>query len=161
MGTEQGITHLGCWAHARRKFVEAQKVAGGKTSKPKGKKQLSKVDIALNYIGHLYGIERKGQRLTADERYRLRQKESLPVLAKIHNWLEKTLPKALPKTALGKALGYLHKNWKKLLVYTEDGRLNIDNNIAENAIRPFVIGRKNWLFSDTPEEPSPALHYMG
>ncbi|MDP5211319.1 IS66 family transposase, partial [Microbulbifer sp. 2205BS26-8] len=150
VGTEQGIIHLGCWAHARRKFVEAQKVAGGKTSKPKGKKQLSKADIALNYIGHLYGIERKGQRLTADERYRLRQKESLPVLAKIHNWLEKTLPKSLPKTTLGKALGYLHKNWKKLLVYTEDGRLNIDNNAAENAIRPFVIGRKNWLFSDTP-----------
>ncbi|WP_444944670.1 IS66 family transposase [Microbulbifer sp. ZKSA006] len=150
VGNEKSITHLGCWAHARRKFIEAQKIAGGKV-KNKGKNhQPSKADIALNYIGHLYGIERKGQGLRPSERYCLRQEESLPLLEKIRIWLDKTLPKVLPKTALGKALGYLHKNWKKLTVYTEDGQLNIDNNAAENAIRPFVIGRKNWLFSDTP-----------
>src|SRR5690606_2587379 len=61
-----------------------------------------------------------------------------------------TLGTVLPKGALGRALHYLDNNWAKLVRYTEDGRLNIDNNAAENAIRPFVIGRKNWLFSDTP-----------
>lgn len=66
-------------------------------------------------------------------------------------WLDKSLLQALPKSVLGKALAYLNKNWPKLLVYLEDGRLSMDNNAAENVIRPFVIGRKNWLFSDTPE----------
>ncbi|MFC4875354.1 IS66 family transposase [Microbulbifer halophilus] len=155
VGAEKGITHLGCWAHARRKFIEAQKVANGnknKKSKDKNKqKQLGKADIALNYIGHLYGIERRGKGLSPEERYQLRQAKSLPVLDKLRSWLDKEQPKALPKTALGKALSYLQKNWEKLCVYVEDGRLNIDNNDAENAIRPFVIGRKNWLFSDTPK----------
>ena len=73
------------------------------------------------------------------------------MLEKLRGWLDKTLPKTLPKSTLGKALSYLDKNWEKLCVYTEDGRLRIDNNAAENAIRPFVIGRKNWLFSDTPK----------
>ncbi|MCW8128730.1 IS66 family transposase, partial [Microbulbifer halophilus] len=149
VGAEKGITHLGCWAHARRKFIEAQKVANGnknKKSKDKNKqKQLGKADIALNYIGHLYGIERRGKGLSPEERYQLRQAKSLPVLDKLRSWLDKEQPKALPKTALGKALSYLQKNWEKLCVYVEDGRLNIDNNDAENAIRPFVIGRKNWL----------------
>ncbi|MFC4876721.1 IS66 family transposase [Microbulbifer halophilus] len=154
VGAEKGIIHLGCWAHARRKFIEAQKVADSKNKKSKGKdknkkNRPSKADIALNYIGHLYGIERKCKHLSPEERYQLRQAKSLPVLNKLRSWLDKNLPGALPKTALGKALFYLQKNWEKLCVYTEDGRLNIDNNGAENAIRPFVIGRKNWLFSDT------------
>ena len=84
-------------------------------------------------------------------RYQIRQQESLPVLEQLRTWLDKTLHSVLPKGALGKALGYLSKNWNKLTVYIEDGRLSIDNNAAENAIRPFVIGRKNWLFSDTPK----------
>lgn len=157
VGTENGITHLGCWAHARRKFIEAQKVANSsKSNKSKGKdknkkKQPGKADIALNYIGHLYGIERRGKNLSPELRHTLRQEKSLPILDKLRNWLDKELPKALPKSTLGKALSYLQKNWEKLCVYVEDGRLNIDNNDAENAIRPFVIGRKNWLFSDTPK----------
>lgn len=154
VGGEKAITHLGCWAHARRKFIEAQKVAGSSEKKTKNtgkQKAPSKADIALNYIGHLYGIERKAKALTAEDRYQLRQTESLPVLEKLRSWLDRTLPKALPKSTLGKALSYLDKNWKKLCVYVADGRLRIDNNAAENAIRPFVIGRKNWLFSDTPK----------
>lgn len=157
VGSEKAISHLGCWAHARRKFIEAQKVAGSGEKKVKSKgskskqKSPSKADIALNYIGHLYGIERKGKAVTAEGRYRLRQAESLPVLEKLRHWLDKTVPKVLPKSTLGKALSYLNKNWEKLCVYVEDGRLRIDNNAAENAIRPFVIGRKNWLFSDTPK----------
>ena len=68
----------------------------------------------------------------------------------LREWLDKTLHSTLPKGALGTALGYLDKNWEKLIRYTDDGDVNIDNNLAENAIRPFVIGRKNWLFSATP-----------
>lgn len=161
VGKTPAVTHLGCWAHARRKFVEAQKAATGK--KTKGNKgPPSKADIALNYIGHLYGIERKGKDLGPEERRQLRQAESRPVLNKLRAWLDKTLPKVLPKSALGKALAYLDKNWTKLIVYIEDGRLNIDNNPAENAIRPFVIGRKNWLFSDTPKgaQASAALYSL-
>lgn len=71
----------------------------------------------------------------------------MPQLQKIRTWLDKTLHSTLPKGLLGKAVSYLDKNWQKLNVYTQDGRLSIDNNPAENAIRPFVIGRKNWLFS--------------
>ena len=85
--------------------------------------------------------------MAPEARHALRQQESLPQLQAIRAWLDKTLHTTLPKGLLGKALGYLDKNWDKLTIYTEDGRLNIDNNRAENAIRPFVVGRKNWLFS--------------
>lgn len=161
VGKTEAVTHLGCWAHVRRKFVDAQKAAAGKKAKG-SKRQPSKADIALNYIGHLYGIERKGKDLDPEARWQLRQAESRPVLDKLRAWLDKTLPKVLPKSTLGKALAYLDKNWPKLIVYLEDGRLNIDNNPAENAIRPFVIGRKNWLFSDTPKgaQASAALYSL-
>lgn len=147
IGKRAEITHLGCWAHARRKFVEAQKVATPKGSKPKA----GKADIALSYISKLYGIERRIKNEPIEVRHDIRQKESREILGQLRAWLDNTLHKVLPKGALGKALGYLDKNWDKLTVYTEDGRLLLDNNIAENAIRPFVIGRKNWLFSDTPK----------
>lgn len=136
-----GITQLGCWAHVRRKFIDAQKAA------PKNK--TGKADLALSYITQLYGIEKNSRTLTADERYQMRQQKSVPLLNTLKNWMDKTLQHSLPKGYLGKALNYLHKNWEKLTVYTQDGRLNIDNNPAENAIRPFVVGRKNWLFSAT------------
>lgn len=147
IGKRAEITHLGCWAHARRKFVEAQKVATPKGSKPKA----GKADMALSYIRKLYGIEKRIKDESAEVRYDIRQKESLEILEQFRAWLDNTLHKVLPKGALGKALSYLDKNWNKLTVYTEDGCLLMDNNIAENAIRPFVIGRKNWLFSDTPK----------
>lgn len=134
-----GITQLGCWAHARRKFIEAQKAnAKGKTGK---------ADLAINLIGKLYAIEREIQTLSTEEKREARQKQAVPQLKKIRQWLDNTLGSTLPKGLLGKALSYLEKNWEKLTTYTEDGRLSIDNNGAENAIRPFVIGRKNWLFS--------------
>ncbi len=140
--TKPGITQLGCWAHARRKFVEAQKAAG-KQSKT------GKADMAVNMIAKLYAIEKEAKPLSPEDRYTLRQGKAVPQLEKIRAWLDKTLHSTLPKGLLGKALGYLDKNWEKLTVYTQDGRLNIDNNRAENAIRPFVVGRKNWLFSAT------------
>ena len=136
------ITQLGCWAHARRKFVEAQK-ANSKL------KKTGKADMAVNMIAKLYAIEKKAKSLTQEERCQLRKQESVPQLQKIKEWMDKTLHITLPKGLLGKALNYLHNNWEKLTVYTTDGRLSIDNNPAENAIRPFVIGRKNWMFSAT------------
>jgi len=141
VGSQHSITHLGCWAHARRKFVEAQKATSSKT------KKAGKADMAVSLISKLYAIEKRIKALTEEERYAARQQEALPILDKIRQWLDKTLHTTLPKGLLGKALSYLDKNWDKLTVYTEDGWLSIDNNPAENAIRPFVIGRKNWLFS--------------
>lgn len=136
-----GIIRLGCWAHARRKFVEAQKAAAG----PKGR--AGKADLAISLIGKLYAVERRIQHLDPDTRHRLRQSDSVPLLQTLRDWLDNTLHTTLPKGLLGKALAYLDKNWSRLTVYVEDGRLSIDNNLAENAIRPFVVGRKNWLFS--------------
>lgn len=85
----------------------------------------------------------------------------MPLLKKIRTWLDKTLLSTLPKGLLGKALSYLDKNWDKLTVYTEDGRLCIDNNPAENAIRPFVIGRKNWLFSASVQGATSSANLYG
>ena len=141
VATEQ-ITHLVCWAHVRRKFVEATHVQA------KGKK--GQADHAVALIGKLYGIEKKYKSATDDERYAARQAMSVPVLAELRTWLDKTQPVVLPKSALGTALSYMHNYWDKLTRYTAAGDLPIDNNRAENAIRPFVIGRKAWLFSDTP-----------
>ncbi|KIY37544.1 hypothetical protein TZ03_27295 [Pseudomonas sp. 10-1B] len=129
------MERLGCWAHVRRKFVEAQ------TAQPKGK--TGRADMALNMINALYRIERKQRELQADEDtlYRVRQEHSVPVLNDLSKWLEKTLPHVTPQSALGKALNYLANNWSKLVRYVEAGHLPIDNNPAERAIRPFVIGR--------------------
>lgn len=135
------VTQLGCWAHARRKFVDAQKAAAGPRNKT------GKADMAINLIGKLYAVERRIKDLPPDERYQIRQRDSIALLQQIRAWLDKTLHTTLPRGLLGKALSYLDKTWSKLTVYVDDGRLSIDNNPAENAIRPFVVGRKNWLFS--------------
>lgn len=141
VANQPGIERLGCWAHARRKFIEAQK------AQPKGK--TGRADMALNLINKLYGIEREGKVVSDEQRLLLRQQKSNPVLTQLKAWLDKTHGLVTPQSALGKAIGYLANNWSKLIRYTEAGHLPIDNNPAERAIRPFVIGRKNWLFSDT------------
>jgi len=137
-----GIEHLGCWAHVRRRFVDAARV------QPKGRR--GRADEAVAMIGALYGIERDHKHGTDEARLLARQQLSVPALAALHAWLTKTLPEVAPQSALGTALAYLQKYWSRLIRYTERGDLPIDNNRCENAIRPFVIGRKNWLFSDTP-----------
>lgn len=143
MVAANGITHLACWAHARRKFVEAQK------AQPKGKS--GSADVALNLIGALYGVERDLQGVTDPvERKRRREERAVPITIELRAWLDKQLLRVPPKTALGTAVAYLNAYWPKLVRYLARGDLPIDNNRAENAIRPFVIGRKNWLFSDTP-----------
>ena len=146
-----GITPLYCWAHARRYFIEALKALGLKPNKlplkapDKARRPLK----ALGLIRQLYAIEHRVREQTAAERLAVRQAESMPVLNDLHAWLVATLPKVLPGSPLGRALGYLERHWTGLVRYCDDGRLEIDNNRCENAIRPFVIGRKNWLFSDT------------
>jgi transposase len=143
VAAQAGVERLACLAHARRKFIEAQKV------QPKGK--TGRADVALNLINKLYGIERELKDASAEQRHQGRQQHSLPILAQLKTWLETTQPQVTRQNALGKAVNYLAHNWSRLARYVEGGHLPIDNNAAERAIRPFVIGRKNWLFSDTPK----------
>ena len=138
----EGVEHLVCFAHVRRRFVEAVRV------QPKGKR--GRADEAVDLIGKLYGIERTCQHATDEDRLLARQQLSVPALAALKAWMDKTLPAVTPQSALGKALAYMQKYWSQLERYTERGDLPIDNNRCENAIRPFVVGRKAWLFSDTP-----------
>jgi transposase len=141
-----GITLCGCWAHARRKFVDV--VKADKASKKSGKMRAA--DIALKHIKKLYAIEKEVKNLTVEKRFQLRQEKAKPVLDNFGLWLRETYPKTPPKGELGKAIYYSLQQWQRLNIYLEDGRLRPDNNLAENAIRPFVIGRKNWLFSGSP-----------
>ena len=141
VGRTEGIEHLVCWAHARRGFVKVVQAGKGKRGR---------ANEAMEMIGRLYGIEREFADATDEARLEARQSRSKAVLAELRDWLDKMLPLVPPKTPLGQALGYLYRYWSRLVRYVERGDLPIDNNRCENAIRPFVVGRKNWLFSDTP-----------
>lgn len=138
---QQALVRLGCWAHARRKFVEA------KRAQPKGK--TGKPDEALALIAKLYRLEAMHKDAASEVLYEQRQHTAVPVLAKLRRWLDKTQPRTAPGTTLGKALTYLDNQWPRLIRYVESGDYPIDNNRAENAVRPFVVGRKNWLFSQS------------
>jgi transposase len=137
--TKTSITHLCCWAHARRKFIEAKK------AQPKGK--TGKADMAVNFIAKLYAVEKQSLNSDAATRHRTRQECSVAILDQLHDWLVKTQRQVPPKSVMGKAVHYTLDYWGELVRYVDDGHWPIDNNLAENAIRPFVIGRKNWLFS--------------
>jgi transposase len=145
------IVHLGCWAHARRKFVKVVKVRKKHRSKRVNPKSLA--EVALDYIGRLYQIEKEAQRLQLEAVpiYQLRQQKSKPLLDEFKDWLQTNQPLTPPKGLLGQAISYTLANWEKLAIYIEDGRLRPDNNLVENAIRPFVVGRKNWLFAGSPD----------
>ena len=145
-----GIRHLGCWAHVRRKFVDVIKVKKKIRSNRKNPKTLA--DEAVVYIRGLYRIEKHAheQQMGPDQIVKLRQTEAGAILEEFKIWLEIKKPIVPPKSLLGKAINYALSNWQRLIVYIEDGRLKPDNNAAENAIRPFVIGRKNWLFAGHP-----------
>ncbi|HAN69834.1 MAG TPA: IS66 family transposase [Halieaceae bacterium] len=138
----QQLTHVGCMAHARRKFSEAVKAQGKN-------KKVGRAQQGLALIQKLYRVEAEARGFSPARRHALRQEKAVPVLEQLRAWVDKSLPQVPPSTATGKALQYLHNEWSKLAAYLEDGRLEIDNNRAENAIRPFVLGRKNWLFSDS------------
>ena len=136
------LVHVGCMAHARRKFSEAVKAQGKK-------KKRGKAHRGLALIQKLYRVEKQARKLDAEDRHACRQQEARPALGELRAWLDEALLQVPPKSATGKALNYLNREWGKLTRYLDDGRLAIDNNGAENAIRPFVVGRKNWLFSDS------------
>ena len=140
--TMHGLTHVGCMAHARRKFSDAVKAQGKK-------KKTGKAHRGLALIQKLYRVEKQARKLKPEARHDHRQRHARPILDELRTWLDEALPQVPPTSATGKALNYLHNEWDKLIRYLDDGRLEIDNNLAENAIRPFVLGRKNWLFSDS------------
>jgi len=132
--------HAACWAHVRRKFVEAAE----------GRKNTAAAHQMVALIGQLYAIERRLRESTPQERKAARQEHSKPVLKKIKAWLDEKVTKTLPKGLLGTAIGYALGLWPQLTTFLEDGHIPLDNNLVENAIRPFVIGRKGWLFSGSP-----------
>ena len=136
------IIHVGCMAHARRKFDEAAKVS----------QKAASAAEALKHIRGLYRLESelRAMNLSQEEFLRLRQEKAGPLLTAFRGWLEKRAPQVPPSLALGKAISYTLKEWPKLVRYLDCAELTPDNNAAENAIRPFVLGRKNWLFSGSP-----------
>jgi transposase len=144
MDAYPGITVVGCFAHARRYFVKVIKAGNKKTVS-------GTAAAGVNFIRKLYAIEEKLKERSPEERYNVRQIEAKHILEEMKAWLDDVIVRIPPKTLTGTALHYLNKNWKYLIRYIDDGRLEIDNNKTENAIRPFVVGRKNWLFCDTPE----------
>ena len=143
----KGVAHIGCWAHARRKFMDAHKARPKKIKKP------GSTDQALKFIKDIYRVEHKAKNgnISGLELLELRQKEAKPVLDKMHAWLMKRSRQVVPKSLLGKAISYTLKQWHRLIGYLEIPLATPDNNLAENSIRPFCVGRRNWLFSGTPE----------
>ena len=131
-----GITELGCWAHARRKFFDAHKASGSPVAKE-----------ALQHMGEIYAIEASLRELTPQARGQERQRRLVPKLDALKHWLDELQPKVLGNTGLDKAVNYTLKRWPALIRVADDGRYPIDNNPIENAIRPIAIGRKNWLFA--------------
>ncbi|ASJ70363.1 IS66 family transposase [Granulosicoccus antarcticus] len=142
-----GAVHLGCFDHSRRKFVAAIK-AMPKAKKSEGKP--AKCEVALEKIDALYRIEREIKGLPDDERYDYRQQHSVPKLEALHAWLVENAPKVEKDSLTGKAMFYTLKQWPKLIRYCEHGQLRISNILAENSVRPFAVGRRSWLFADTP-----------
>jgi transposase len=113
------------------------------------RKHASAAHEAVRRIDALYLIERQIKDLGDEERARIRTTEAIPQLTSLYAWAAEMQHQTLPSGKLGEALGYLITQWPKLVRYVEDPRLAIDTNLAENAIRPFALGRRNWLFSDT------------
>ena len=150
IGREPGVVHVGCWAHARRRFTEALKGAGPSRKKgAKRKTRHSQAEAGLRWIQKLYAIERRVQDATPEERRRVRQAESLPVVAALRQWLDRALETVVPQSLTGKAVAYLDAQWPKLVRVFDYGFVPLDTNRVENAIRPFAVGRKNWLFAET------------
>ncbi|UEO00456.1 IS66 family transposase [Acidiferrobacter thiooxydans] len=138
----QGLIHAGCLAHARRRFDEVIKSQGKHRKK-------GLAEEALVQIQKLYAVEKAARAMSPAERQRHREIHARPVWDTLRTWLTVHRPGVPPQSALGRALTYLANEWDKLVVYLTDGRVPIDNNATENALRPFCLGRRNWMFSDT------------
>jgi transposase len=141
------ITHVGCFAHARRYFYDAMKVSQGNSS----------AEAALSQIQRLYTVERKlreelkSQKIGIEKFQEERRKQCTPILTAFHDWLEKEQQAVLGSSKLGEAVGYTLNQWPKLVRYLDNVELTPDNNACERSIRPFVMGRKNWVLSGSPE----------
>jgi transposase len=142
-GKQPGIVHVGCWAHVRRKFTDAQKPS----------KKAGSAEAAISQIAKFYEIENRLRALNlSDEEFVRRRKEEIELLLKgFRSWVDKKAPQVPPSSLIGKAVKYALSQWEKLERYLEQAFLTPDTNLVENAIRPFVLGRKNWLFSGSPQ----------
>ena len=141
VANSRGLNHPCCWVHSRRKFIDAQK------AQPKGK--IGKADMAIGFIGKLYGVKNRTKDSDAATRYRTRQQSSVSVLKQFCTWLLKSQQQVPPKTALGKAVNYTLEYWPELSRYIENDTLPIDDNPAKNAIFPSVMRRKALLFTNS------------
>jgi transposase len=135
----------GCWAHFRRKFDEALKAL------PSKKRSGSRAQEGLKRINQLFEIERKISSSSPEQRREVRNLKSRPIVDDLQKWLDEMKPAVLPKSLFGMAVNYGREQWPKLIRFLEDGRIELSNNRAERSIKPFVIGRKNWLFANTPK----------
>ena len=133
---EQGITEIGCMAHARRKFFDLHAA---------NKSQLA--EQALHSIAGLYEVERQVRDMSNEERWRIRQEKASPLLDALHDWMLAQRDLVPNGSATAKALDYSLKRWIALTRYLDDGAVPIDNNQVENQIRPWALGRSNWLFA--------------
>jgi transposase len=149
---KKGVLPIGCWAHARRYFSES-------LSEDK-----ARAEYALEQIGLLYAVERRAdeEHLSFEERAELRSRLSYPIMVAFEKWLVSQYPKVLPKGRIGKAIHYTYNIYHKLTRYHLDGRLKMDNNLGENAIRPIAVGRKSWLFcgNDDAAEDAAIMYSM-
>jgi len=140
---EQGVTLCGCWAHARRKFKEALVViANPKPELPE--------KVGVTYCDQLFALEKQAGKLSLKERAQFRQEKVKPLVEAFYAWMDNTNPKPLPQSLFGKAFTYAQNQKTYLLAFLQDARIELSNNRAERSIKPFVIGRKNWLFCNTP-----------
>jgi transposase len=140
----EGIYNCLCWAHVRRYFTDAlpKNIQSPEATIPA---------TGIAYCNQLFDLERKFKNLSSEDRKKQRLEKEKPVLEAFWLWVENTNEKVLPKSKIGKALQYALNHREKLETYLEDGNCVISNNIAENSIRPFTIGRKNWIFCGSPE----------
>ena len=145
----QGVTEIGCMAHARRKFHDLH-VAN----------QSPIAADALKTIGRVYDIEREAVDMTADARRTIRQKQAKPILDKLHHWLIGQRERVPDGTGTARAIDYSLKRWAALTRYLEDGAVPIDNNWVENQIRPWALGRSNWLFAGSLRSGQRAANIM-
>lgn len=145
--SDLSLSHINCNDHARRKFKEAKE---NQAKTKKGQQRTSRADVALAYYKRLYAIETQIRGLSPDLKKRVRQEKSVPIWEAFKEWIDTTITRVTPESKQGKALSYAHRLFDKLTAYCEDGNLPISNQVAENAIRPFAIARKNFLFFNTP-----------
>jgi transposase len=142
-----GVVHVGCLDHARRRFIKAVQAQHAVASAERGL-----APQALLIIRKVYAVEKlaRDAKMSAEQRHKLRQEKARPIWNELRAWLDRNLGAAPPQTYTGKAINYLAADWPRLIRCLDDGRVDVSNVLCENAIRPFVVGRKAWLFSDTP-----------